>query len=179
MSDEQQALNAPETAPEPVVKESLTTEPAEQGNDAPKGRWVSTEEAAQLLGITARTVNRRAIAGQLQSRDKPGSHGREIWVDAALEQEAAERQTDDEDLAEQGSGASAAGSTALAPLNAELLYPFADVIAEQSRTIERLSAEVGKWKERAQNLEAQMQALPAGDVATKPRPWWKRFLGIE
>ena len=59
--------HAPATSPESVSTES-------------SGRWVSTEDAARILGISVRTVRRRIDTGAIKGERVDGSHAYRVWM---------------------------------------------------------------------------------------------------
>lgn len=165
----------PATSPEPVPTES-------------SGRWVSTEDAARILGVSVRTVRRRIDTGALKGERVDGSHAYRVWVDSP---EAGDTSAAD-DRARGGESASAPDNASSAQDGEQLptvpgdalSWVLADHLAELTRAnaelvkrIEQLAAENGAYKERIRTLEAQAAALPAGEPVTVRRAWWQRLLG--
>lgn len=162
---------------ESTIESAAPDEPQDQ----PEGRWVSTDEAAGILGLSARTVRRRIDTGTLKGERVEHSHAFRVWIegDAAAASAAGEEQPGDETTTEQGSDAIAL------PAGDPIVWALSDHLADLTRQnaeltkrIEVLAAEAATYRERVRIYEEQARALPAGESPAW-RPWWKRFLGIE
>lgn len=155
------------------------------------GRWVSTAEAAHLLGLSDRTIRRHIEAGKLKGERGEGEHALRVWIEGAETEDGAGEPTGEPTdaggaSAEAEAGATGQGSDQLPAVPSDAIsWVLADHLTELTRAnaelvkrIEQLAIENGGYKERIRVYEEQATALPAGDVPPW-RPWWKRLLGIE
>lgn len=146
---------------------------------------VRTRDAAEILGISERTVRKHIAAGKLPAQRINGAYMVEMpreQVEAAgitLEPLDPDDVTEDErpralvvQRPEERRGA------------AVDLAPLADTISDLSRQLAEQAAATAMWQERARQAEAralaaearaakatdELRALPA---TVPPRPWWK------
>ena len=164
-------MTADETAPQ-------TQDPASP-ESPPAGRWVSTEEAARLLGLSDRTIRRHITRGLLKG-ERDGSHALRVWIEGDAAASEPPEPGDEPDAAP----AAGQGSLPAVPMDA-VTWALAEHLADLTRhnaelvnRIESLAAEAATYRERIRIYEDQEKALPAGEPPVW-RPWWKRLLGIE
>lgn len=116
----------------------------------------SVKEAAELLGVSEKTIRRRIQRGQLKAEKVARPGGFSYVVDI------------DEDTALPGR---AAEDSVIHTLPALL-----EMIQERDAKIEQLSHQLGMYMERAGNLEGQMKLLTSGQEEQPRKPWWRKVL---
>jgi hypothetical protein len=122
-----------------------------------QGEWLRLTEAAHRMGISVHTLRRRIKANEVQHRTEKTRHGEAytvyLEVDAPPEIEDAPAPRSE---------------------SSELL----ELVREQGQQIAELSAQVGYWRGRYEELSQplQLEAPEASAPAPQPRPWWQRWL---
>jgi len=108
-------------------------------------------EAAEVLGLSQRTIRRQIKSGKIKAELIPGQYGTEYRISGLEETTAAELRVD---------------KTPASALDKAL-----DMVKALQQEKAELYAQVAYWQSRSQHLEEQVKQL----VEAK-RPWWQRWL---
>lgn len=159
--------------------------------------YLTVDEAADLIGIDARSVRRRIVAGTLNA-EKDGRSWRIALTESEQDELKRQRASRDgsESTAGRGSGSKESGLSHVEPIDADSISALVNFMSDLEMDKTELVAELAVTKERLRvanetikDLKAQLDAPialpapqpePAGvEPAPASRPWWKVFLGIE
>ena len=145
--------------------------------------WVSTSTAATLYDLAERTIRKRLVAGTI-----PGQRIGRVWMVATTADELLMHGLDPGAVQLDPQGTAPAPEPAEPPAEsapggagpqsetgaAPDLTPFAEAMSELARRNEELAAAAAMWQERAQHLEARLEALPPGPI--RRRSLWQRIV---
>ncbi len=157
----------------------------------PPAKWVSVAEAVAVLGISEKTVWRRAKSGQLLSRKVPGERGGLVWEIALnLTGQSDRTPTDRPDnrngqkqVFERETDRTATGQNGATDRTSDELA--ARLLAQMEREIERLERDKEAWKAQAEEanrnaatataalreyIKATPRAITSGAADSAPEP---------
>lgn len=134
------------------------------GQQGDNGAWLRAAEAAELLGVSEKTVRRKAKAGQLPARQVSTGHGPawEVWVSGAEPRPGTGRAQTDTRPAVDRSAVDMAGQVAGhgdAPLLEAL--QLINKLTEENRN---LAGQLGYVQAQLQQRDEQLKALTAPKV---------------
>ncbi len=150
------------------------------------GRSVS--EAAEVLGISERTVRRRIKAGELRAFQMPTSQGYEwrVQLDGVSEQldGTPDKPTDPQEPTEpRRSEFPDNGAVQVDGMPDPDLQRALELADQFQRQNVELAARVGYLQAKLEAAEQKILALAPPVVDQEPErpraPWWKRLLGLE
>lgn len=159
--------------------------------------FLTVDEAADLIGIDARSVRRRIAAGTLNA-EKDGRTWRIKLTESERDELKRQRLARDESGSGtgRGSGSDHSSLSHVGPVDAESISSLVnfmsdlemdktELVAELAVTKERLRVANETIKDLREQLDAPL-ALPApaapqpqSDPTPEVKPWWKKMFGLE